>query len=89
MASSCQTEGVEVGSQDSPLVNAPLAPLDTVPPHRFSVGVCTGVLNTNPNLGEVGACLTSGPASRCTGTLVAPNLVLTARHCAFKVVFEK
>jgi len=51
------------------------APLDSG--HLFSVGVCTG--DVNPD----GSCPVSGTAntSRCTGTLVAPNLVITSRHC--------
>lgn len=44
------------------------APEDTV--HTFSVGVC-GQAPQN------GAC----QGRFCTGTLIAPNLVLTARHC--------
>lgn len=53
------------------------APADTG--HSFAVGVCESALNTDPDAGVVGACLK--PGSRCTGTLVAPNLVLTAQHC--------
>ena len=53
------------------------APVDTA--NTFSVGVCGGEPNTDPDAGPVGACLVRG--LRCTGTLVAPNLVLTARHC--------
>jgi hypothetical protein len=47
------------------------APEDTI--HKFAVGVCGGALAD----GTSGICT----ASRCTGTLIAPNLVLTARHC--------
>ncbi|MCC7381478.1 MAG: trypsin-like serine protease [Deltaproteobacteria bacterium] len=47
------------------------APVDDT--HTFSVGVCAGALNA------AGECR-GGPV-RCSGTLVAPNLVLTARHC--------
>ncbi len=60
--------------QSTPLLGAPIDSGDT-----FSVGVCGGVPNQNPDAGAVGACLVAG--HRCTGTLVAPNLVLTARHC--------
>lgn len=50
------------------------APLD--PNHRFAVGLCTGPLQAD------GSCPTSGAGtSRCSATLIAPNLVLTARHC--------
>ncbi|WP_394825767.1 trypsin-like serine protease [Pendulispora albinea] len=62
-------------SHESSLINAPI---DTA--HPFEVGVCTGVLNTDPAKGEVGACVGTA-SSRCSGSLVAPNLVLTARHC--------
>ena len=49
------------------------APVDTS--HTWSVGVCQGVLTDNADAGRHGVCRS------CTGTLVAPNLVLTARHC--------
>lgn len=53
------------------------APIDNG--HDFSVGVCQGPLNTDPSVGPVGTCR-SGTA-KCSGTLIGPNLVLTARHC--------
>lgn len=51
--------------------------LDTT--RTWAVGVCQGPLNTDPARGPVGTCR-SGTA-KCSGTLVGPNLVLTARHC--------
>ncbi len=53
------------------------APEDTT--HPFDVGVCQGPLNTDPNVGPVGTCRRG--TAKCSGTLIAPNLVLTARHC--------
>lgn len=51
------------------------APLDST--HTFAVGFCIG--NLNPS----GQCIstTGNPTSACSATLIAPNLVLTARHC--------
>lgn len=57
------------------------AVIDTV--NTWSFGVCQGPLNTDAAAGPIGACLTAG--TRCTGTLVAPNLVLTAQHCVAAV----
>jgi hypothetical protein len=59
---------------ESDLLNAPV---DVT--HTYSVGICQGGLNTDPTRGEVGACV--GGKLSCSGTLVGPNLVLTARHC--------
>ncbi len=61
----------QVGSE---LLNAPL---DTS--HPFDVGLCQGPLNQDPAVGPVGTCRKG--TARCSGTLIAPNLVLTARHC--------
>jgi len=74
------TSSNDASSQSSPLLNAPIDKGDT-----FSVGVCGGVPNQDPNAGAVGACLAVG--HRCTGTLVAANLVLTARHCVDEPVY--
>ncbi|WP_394823565.1 trypsin-like serine peptidase [Pendulispora albinea] len=69
------------GSDQSALYRAPI---DT--DHPFAVGVCIGALNTDPAKGEVGSCARTGQNVRCTGTLVAPNLVLTAKHCLYELV---
>ncbi|MBK7862820.1 MAG: trypsin-like serine protease [Archangiaceae bacterium] len=53
--------------------------------NKWSVGICSGALNSNPAAGPVGACLTEH--SRCTGSLIGPNLVLTARHCVHELDF--
>jgi hypothetical protein len=44
--------------------------------HPFDVGICAGGLvpDGQPN---AGTCV----AVRCSGTLIAPNVVITARHC--------
>ncbi len=71
----------KTAAQVSPLYNAPI---DTA--HPFDVGICAGKLNTDPQYGEVGSCagpprtLPSAFNNRGSATLVAPNLVLTARH---------
>lgn len=77
----------EVGDNDDPTAeSAPLldAPLDAK--HTWAVGVCAGPLNDDPAAGPIGACLT--PGTRCTGTLVAPDLVLTARHCVHELDYS-
>jgi hypothetical protein len=33
-------------------------------------------------------CLTSSSGSRCTGTLIAPNMVLSAKHCGPMITFN-
>jgi Trypsin len=65
-------DGPAIGTDSQELLGAPLDP-----GHLFAVGVCTGAINAD------GSCPAPGTAStsRCTGTLVTPNLVITARHC--------
>ncbi len=76
-----------IGSTQSRLENAPEDTKNT-----WAVGICTGVLSdggvnkypdggVSGSQGPIGTCKQGGGSSNCTGTLVAPNLVLTARHC--------
>ncbi len=51
--------------------------------HTFAVGVCQGSYNTDPAAGPIGTCRKN--TAGCSGTLVGPNLVLTARHCVQNV----
>ena len=64
------------------LLNAPVDSRD-----RWSVGVCAGALNTDATKGPLGACLEKG--TRCTGSLIAPDLVLTARHCVNPIDYSQ
>lgn len=71
----CSSEAAEeLGSSDDALQAGALDTNNT-----FDVGVCTGPLVTDPEVGPIGTCRTG--ASKCSGTLIGPNLVLTARHC--------
>ena len=72
--SSQASEPSPTGAASDDLVNAPP---DTKNP--WAVGVCASEPNTDPAKGNLGACVEKG--TRCTGSLIAPNLVLTARHC--------
>lgn len=63
-----------VGATTSALLDGTL---DTT--HTFSVGICQGIPKPN------GDCVVTVDGQEtspdCSGTLIAPNLVLTARHC--------
>jgi len=73
---SAKDENVQPGTSSGALIGAPLDQ-----DHRFAVGICTGVLNADRSCPVPGTANTS----RCSGTLVGPNLVLTARHCVEKM----
>ena len=67
----------ELADRKQPLlINAPLDP-----GHKFDVGICKGSLVPE---GEpfAGTC---GVGEICSGTLIAPNVVLTARHCVSEI----
>jgi hypothetical protein len=76
----CATED-STSTDDQPLLGAPVDHHDA-----WDVGVCAGPLNTDPAAGPLGACLTEG--TRCSGTLIAPDLVLTARHCVHELDYS-
>ena len=72
------TDAVEPrGQASSSLIGA-----DPDPAHRFAVGICIGDLVAE---GQPGAGTCAGAA--CSGTLIAPNLVLTAHHCLRQIAF--
>jgi hypothetical protein len=66
--------GEGTASASGALLNAPIDYLNT-----WSVGVCGDETSINTDPSRPNAC--TGAGRRCTGTLIAPNLVLTARHC--------
>lgn len=72
---SADVEDLEMGYATGELLGAPIDP-----GHKFSVGVCAGPLEGGANA-DSGTC----SAQRCTGTLVAPNVVLTAQHCVYEL----
>jgi hypothetical protein len=81
LAPACVAPDAEDTTQDE-LLDAPLDLVNT-----WSVGVCAGPLNTDPAAGPLGACLTAG--TRCSGTLIARDLVLTARHCVHVIDYSQ
>ncbi|NVB82711.1 MAG: trypsin-like serine protease [Kofleriaceae bacterium] len=78
----CATTGDEdTSSTSDELLGAPVDHHN-----KWSVGVCAGPLNQDPAAGPIGACLTSG--TRCTGSLVARDVVMTARHCVHEIDYS-
>ncbi len=73
------------------LLTLGLSSCDGTPPvEQVTSGLQGGVVDSSSSF-AVGVCSGGVPhtltwcASRCTGTLIAPNLVLTARHCVSKM----
>jgi hypothetical protein len=77
--------GVEPQAPDTGSSTSDLLGADTDPGDKWSLGVCIGTR------AATGACAPVGTpgSAKCTGTLVAPNLVLTARHCVENWVFDQ
>ncbi|MDB4941774.1 MAG: Trypsin-like serine protease [Labilithrix sp.] len=78
-ACAAPTDAPTEDSEDA-LVNSPRDLKNT-----WAVGVCNSAPNTDPAKGNIGACVV--PGTRCSGSLVGKNLVLTARHCIAEVDF--
>lgn len=82
LAGGCATSGEdETSSSSDELLGAPVDHYN-----KWSVGVCAGPPNADPAAGPIGACLTEG--TRCTGSLVARDIVMTARHCVHEIDYS-
>ena len=76
LVEACATPSASEGSPSTDDTESALIAADRDNQHTFAVGVC------GAPIGPTGYCTSPGAEGRrCTGTLIAPNLVLTARHC--------
>jgi hypothetical protein len=80
LAVGCGGAGSEeaTASQSENLLAAPIDPGDS-----FSAALCSYPLNTDPDAGPLNTCVPQLARGLlpCSATLIARNLVLTARHC--------
>jgi hypothetical protein len=77
VATACVDSTEAVGTQSEALLGA-----SADSEHPFNVGVCAGGLIPEGRP-RAGTCASFA----CSGTLIAPNLVLTAQHCIQRVAF--
>lgn len=79
--------GVGIGCGDADL-DSPIVDEEPMPLARAQQGIKGGQFHTEkgPSLGF--AINTGRGVSICSGTLIAPNLILTARHCVAEVSSE-